>query len=189
MFHVASVGYDLYCKMLKEAVDKIRGEDTVELLATKVEAPHQCFFPDSYVQDPDERMRLYKRLARMTSGDELESFIEEVGDRFGDLPVQAVNLLNLTEVKLRAAELGISLVRLRPAGQGQTLFEFAPDRAFTPEQCARLVETFGGRLLFKAGKSFAVTLAGTPDTDLLGDTRNLLQVAYFSSTMGVLAEE
>jgi hypothetical protein len=63
-------------------------------------------------------------------------------------------------------------------------FEFAPGKAMIPEQCARLVETFAARLLFKSGEVFGLTLKASASERLLADTKNLLQVAYFSSKLG-----
>jgi len=72
-----------------------------------------------------------------------------------------------------------------PGREGGVTLEFAEGRALSAEQCGHLVETFGGRLLFKSGTQFGLTLAAGADTPLLADTRNLLQVAYFSTRIGV----
>jgi transcription-repair coupling factor (superfamily II helicase) len=229
--HVAAIGFDLYCKMLKEAVDGMLGKEKTEVPECRVESPYRCYIPEEYVEDADERMFLYKRLAKMTTREEYEELESEMADRFGEPPVPARNLLDLAAVKVQAALLGIALVRFRPdrsrpgrrqdsaalqkalsrvdrigravnggpirdesgfpsggprgAGEGgdswRVEFEFAPGKALIPEQCARLVETFAARLLFKSGKTFGITLEAGASGRLLVDARNLLQVAYFSS--------
>jgi hypothetical protein len=233
--HVAAVGFEMYCKMLKEAVDSLRGEETEVRPQCTIEAPYDCFVPDTYVQDPDERMLIYKRLARASEPDDVEGIEHELADRFGPAPDPVRNLLDLTRVKLEAARLGVVLVQMREPGHRRRVrsealeraaepprsraevprnvprsvrgsnrlrrlaekigtgglggadatksaaaLDFAPGKALTPEQCGRLVETFGDRLLFKSGKSFGVSLKGEPATPLLQDVKNLLQVAYFS---------
>jgi transcription-repair coupling factor (superfamily II helicase) len=220
--HVAAIGFELYCKMLKEAVDDLRGEERVEIPDCKVESPYQFYLPDTYVEDPDERMMLYKRLAGLSKLSGLEEIETELVDRFGQPPVEARNLIDLTAVKLLGALQGVAVVRLRPdrsrreaeeqargleralsgvervreagvasvprgtAGPaGSAALEFAPGKALTPVQCARLVETFGDRVLFKSGKTFGVALEEDPTGRLLVDAKNLLQVSYFSSTIGV----
>jgi hypothetical protein len=226
--HVAAVGFEMYCKMLKDAVEGLRGDETAELPQCTVEAPYECAVPDTYVEDPDERMMLYRRLARATKPETVESIARELEDRFGRAPQVVRNLLDLTTVKLFAALQGIALVQIRepasrrgassaaasaaasgraggrlarlsariggglggaPEGPSEANFSFGPGRAFTPEQCGRLVETFGPRVLFKAGKSFGVTLQGDPEASLLQDARNLLQVAYFSININDLREK
>jgi transcription-repair coupling factor (superfamily II helicase) len=239
--HVAAVGFEMYCKMLKEAVESLRGEEKLDVPQCKVEAPYDYIIPDTYVADADERMMIYKRLARAAEPDELESIEQELADRFGPIPPQVRSLLDMSAVKLYGALSGVVLARLRepgyrrrarpaaleqaaepprstgpapagvprsargsnrlrriaetiglggglgaPGSRSDATLDFAPGKAFTPEQCGRLVETFGARLLFKSGKSFCVTLEGDPSAGLLQDVKNLLQVAYFSSKINDL---
>jgi transcription-repair coupling factor (superfamily II helicase) len=173
---VVAVGFDLYCKMLKEAVDRLKGEPEVEVPQCRIETRLPSFLPDDYVEDQNERMTIYKRLARLETPEEVDGTESELRDRFGALPPAAVNLIELSRVKLRAMRLGIGLVQLRP---GRVVAEFLPGRSLDPRLCAHLVETFQGRVLFKAGETFGVTVATGPGADLLAEARKLLQEAYF----------
>jgi hypothetical protein len=76
-----------------------------------------------------------------------------------------------------------------PAGtvsRGEASLEFAPGRALSPQAAARLSETFGRRILFKSGKTFAVSLFGQPPVRLVDEVKNLLQVARFASKINSL---
>jgi transcription-repair coupling factor (superfamily II helicase) len=196
--HVAAVGFDLYCKMLKETVDQLSGESHEATPPCRVEAPYNCYLPDRFVPDADERMVLYKRFARMTDPVEAQAMEVELRDRFGEIPPPARALLDLAWIKLEAQSLGIVMVQMRDPGyrlgsragatapRGEALLEFAPGRALTPEIYARLSETFGRRILFKAGKTLAVNLIGQPPVRLADDVKNLLHVARFSSNINTL---
>ncbi len=204
--HVAAIGFELYTKLLKETVDQLRGETREEAPPCRVEAPYSCYLPDRYVADADERMLLYKRIARMTHPDEAAALSEELRDRFGDPPPPAQMLLDLAHIKLESALLGVVIVQLRDPGyrmlareviplrrdaslappRGEANLEFASGRALAPEAAARLSETFGRRILFKAGKTFAVSLIGQPPTQLVDEVKNLLQVARFASKINSL---
>jgi hypothetical protein len=239
--HVAAIGFEMYCKMLKEAVETMRDGEAVSIPQCKVEAPYECFIPGVYIDDPDERMLIYKRLAGMTKAEEVDAIEEEMVDRFGKVPRAATFLLDLTRIKLIAGRLGIVLVQIREPGYkaptpealeraadvprsadaaprgvpralhglnrlkrlaekmntgglggmqptGKMALEFGPGRAFSPDQCGRIVETFGDRLLFKSGKSFGLTLTSEPGSSQMADTKNLLQVAYFSTTIEASSE-
>ena len=142
----------------------------------RIETRLPSFLPDRYVEDQNERMAIYKRLAHLESSEDADEFETEIADRFGELPIEAVNLIELTRIKLRAMHLGIGLVQFR---QGRVVAEFLPGRAFHPHLCAQLVETFEGRVLFKAAGTFGLTLAMGPHADLLAEAKKLLQVAYF----------
>jgi transcription-repair coupling factor (superfamily II helicase) len=192
--------------MLKETVDQLRGEAHEEAPPCRVETPYSCYLPDRYVPDADERMLLYKRIARMVHPDEAVALGEELRDRFGDPPPPARTLVDLAHIKLEASQLGVAMVQLRDPGyrllaregarrtaetaqhlpRGEASLEFAPGRALSPEAAARLSETFGRRILFKAGKTFAVSLIGQPPTPLVDEVKNLLQVARFASKINSL---
>jgi transcription-repair coupling factor (superfamily II helicase) len=185
--HVAAIGFELYCKMLKEAVERLRGVEELPTPDCQIEAPYSYYIPDTYIEDADERMMIYKRMARLSSVEALESIEAELKDRFGD-PPQPARLLQAA--KLQAALQGVDRIsRGEGAGvlasggndRGTAEFEFAPGRSFSPAQCMKLVETFESRLLFKSGRPFAVTLETEPSDRLLVDSKNLLQVAYFST--------
>ncbi len=173
---VVAVGFDLYCRMLKEAVDKLKGDAEVEKPECRIESRLPSFLPDRYVEDQNERMAIYKRLAHLKVPEEADEFEKEITDRFGEPPREAINLIELTRIKLRAMHLGIGLVQFRP---GRVVAEFLPERSLHPHLCAQLVETFEGRVLFKSGETFGLTLALGPHADLLAEAKKLLQVAYF----------
>jgi transcription-repair coupling factor (superfamily II helicase) len=173
---IVAVGFDLYCKMLKEAVERLKGEPETEAPQCRIETRVPSFLPDDYVEDQNERMTIYKRLARLETAEAVDDIEAELRDRFGALPPEAANLIELSRVKLRAMRIGIGLVQLRP---GRVVAEFLPGRSLDPRLCAYLVETFQGRVLFKAGETFGVTVAAGPGADLLAEAKKLLQEAYF----------
>ncbi|HET6349766.1 MAG TPA: transcription-repair coupling factor [Candidatus Krumholzibacteria bacterium] len=210
--HVAAVGFELYTRMLKETVDQLRGAPQNEVPPCRVEAPYSCFIPDRYVPDADERMLIYKRIAHMSEPAQVQALEDELKDRFGEIPRPARDLIELARIKLEAQALGVLMVHMRDPNSGRTsartqggavgrgafsrdpgtlpageaTLEFAPGKALTPQACARLSETFGRRILFKSGKSFAVNLRGQPPERVLDDVNNLLQVARFASKINAL---
>jgi len=111
--HVAAIGFDLYCKMLKEAVERLRGSEEPSVPDCKIESPYTYYIPDTYVEDADERMMIYKRMATVSSLDSLESIESELVDRFGDPPALVRRLLDLAAVKVLAGLQGVALVRFR----------------------------------------------------------------------------
>jgi transcription-repair coupling factor (superfamily II helicase) len=172
---LVAVGFDLYCKMLKEAVESLRGERRDEEPSCRIEARWPSFLPDHYVEDQNERMALYRRLARVEDPRDVDELEGELADRFGVPPAEATNLLELTRTKLRATALGIALIQFKT---GRIVIEFQPGKALDPKLCARLVETFEGRVLFKSGDAFGLTLTHGGGTDWLEEAGRLLSVAW-----------
>jgi transcription-repair coupling factor (superfamily II helicase) len=151
--HVAVVGFELYCKMLKEAVDKIRGEAEPPVPQCRIESPYSYYVPDSYVEDADERMMIYKRMAGFSTIEALESMEAELTDRFGEPPAPARMLLDLTGIKVMAGLLGVVLVRFR-------LDRSARERA---RQAARLQHALQAVDRVSRGEGAAVLSAGGRD--------------------------
>jgi transcription-repair coupling factor (superfamily II helicase) len=111
--HVAAIGFDMYCKMLKDAVERLRGEEEPPPPDCKIESSYTYYIPETYVEDPDERMMIYKRMAKLSSVETVEAIEKELVDRFGEPPEPARRLLDLTMIKVMAALQGITLVRLK----------------------------------------------------------------------------
>ncbi len=119
--HIASIGFDLYVRLVGEAVSEFRGERPAERPDTRVELPIDAHLPHAYI--PGERLRLeaYKRIASVGSDADAAAVAEELTDRYGQFPIQVANLLEVARFRARAAELGLSEITL--AG---TQVRFAP---------------------------------------------------------------
>ncbi|TDE28924.1 transcription-repair coupling factor [Actinomadura sp. 6K520] len=112
--HVAGVGFDLYVRMVGEAVQDLKeGGREPEAVETKVELPVDAHLPHEYV--PGERLRLdaYRRIAAITSEDEIGAVHDELKDRFGPLPVPVLNLLEVARFRAKARRAGLADVTVQ----------------------------------------------------------------------------
>ncbi len=114
---IAAVGFELYCRMLNEAVQQMRGEQPEqaepEETPVVVEIPVAACLPESYVQDSRQKVALYKKIAACRKLQELREVESELRDRFGPAPTEAQNLLQMMEIRLRARGLEIPAVRVK----------------------------------------------------------------------------
>ncbi|MBE5965506.1 MAG: transcription-repair coupling factor [Lachnospiraceae bacterium] len=98
--HMEAVGYDLYCKMLNEAVKSMKGEEIEEeAFETTVDMDMDAFIPATYIKNEVQKLDIYKRIAEIENEEELMDMQEELADRFGDLPNAVNNLLNIALIK------------------------------------------------------------------------------------------
>ena len=111
---IDSVGFELYCKILEEAVSEVRREENLQLTATeeklpecKVELDDDAFLPESYVELPAERVNIYRRLAEAKEVTEVNRIRDELRDRFGRLPEPAESLVALVKLRLLGAQAGL----------------------------------------------------------------------------------
>ena len=119
--HMAAVGFDLYSRLLAEAVEeqKARHEGrapVVEAPQAVIDLPLEANLPDSYVPDTPQKLELYRRLARARSAGDLAAFRQEVVDRYGPLPAPVVRLVEVAELRLAAEAAGVSSIS-REEGQ------------------------------------------------------------------------
>jgi transcription-repair coupling factor (superfamily II helicase) len=124
--HIAAVGYELYCQLLEEAVRQAKGEPAPPRRDTHVELGVDSFIPKEYVPSDRQRMEVYRRLARCAGAADMEQLATDLADAYGPVPPEAQTLLDLAEVRVRAAQFGIqSIIRIDP----DIVFTF---RDFTP---------------------------------------------------------
>ena len=164
--HIAEVGFDLYMRMVGEAVEDFKTgivDSAPRLKECKVELPITAHLPVEYL--PSERLRLdlYRRMADATSPKDLDAIVEELVDRFGDLPEPALSLIEVARLRVRAKDLGLAEVVL----QGKFL-KLAP--VTLPESLQlRLARMYPGSLIKSATQSILVARNAGPNWQSDGD--------------------
>lgn len=104
-----SVGFDLYCKLLSDTIEEMKGNISEEEIErnTIIDIKINSYFPENWISDKKQRMNEYKRLSVCKDQNELDALINEWQDRFGKLPYEALNLVELCRIKILAAKAGI----------------------------------------------------------------------------------
>ena len=110
--HVATIGFHLYCKLLKRTIDSLQGKAPSYTLETRVEIPFDARLPEFYVNEVSLRMEIYQRLGDALSQEEVDAIWEEVKDRFGPPPEQAKWLYHLSRLRVHAAQRGYTHVKV-----------------------------------------------------------------------------
>jgi transcription-repair coupling factor (superfamily II helicase) len=149
--HIAAVGYDMFLKLMESSIAEIKGEPIQEDLEPEIHLPLSAFLPETYVPDIDQRLSLYRRLAKMRDLKELSELKGEMADRFGRLPDEADNLLLKMMLRILAIRAGCRRLDLadhqlrlqfseahqaKPFGvvgmisQGDRPYRFTPDHFF-----------------------------------------------------------
>jgi transcription-repair coupling factor (superfamily II helicase) len=117
--HIAAVGYDLYCQMVTEAVAELKGEPVREPAEIKLDLPLAANLPREYVPKEELRLEAYRRLAAVTTDDEVADIRAEWEDRYGPLPPAAEALLAVARLRAEAARTGVREVSVvKPSSFG-----------------------------------------------------------------------
>ncbi len=141
--HMQAVGYDLYCKMLNEAVKLLKGEIQEDSFSTTIDINVDAFIPDSYIKNEYQKLDIYKRIAAIESLEEMEDMREELTDRFGDPPKKVEKLLDVAVVKAEAHRLYITAVEQKGVKYYFTMYERAKIRL---EKIQDVLDSFEGEL-------------------------------------------
>ena len=106
--HMESVGYEMYCRLLEEAVREEKGNEQSIKTETSVDLPISAFIPESFISDHSRRIGAYKKIAAIDSMDSLYDVYDEIEDRYGTIPQSISNLMYIALIKKKASSLGIS---------------------------------------------------------------------------------
>ncbi len=144
--HMEAVGYDLYCKMLNEAVKHLKGELKDEPYTTTIDLDIDAYIPSSYIPNEYQKLDIYKRIASIENEAEMDDILEELIDRFGDAPKRVVQLLHVALVKTLAHSAQVVSVEQKGDTFKFVMYERASVRV---EEIGRLIDQYKGALAFK----------------------------------------
>ena len=105
--HMESVGYDMYCKLLDEAVRHIKGEDVSLDFETTIDINVNAFIPSYYIKNEEQKLEVYKKISLVTGIEDYYDVQDEIEDRFGTIPKSVQALLDIVLVKAEAHSIGV----------------------------------------------------------------------------------
>lgn len=153
--HMAAVGYDLYCKMLNEAVNDLKGIKNEYSFETNVDLSVDAYIPSTYIKSEYQKLDIYKRIAVIESEEELSDMKDELVDRYGSLSTPAVNLLNIALIKSMAHKIGImemkGTIEDGPSGCYKTVMKVYPKAEINTEAIPDFIDSFGGAMKLVSG--------------------------------------
>jgi transcription-repair coupling factor (superfamily II helicase) len=145
--HMEAVGYDLYCKMLNEAVKQLKGEMEEDVYTTTMDLNIDAYIPEAYIPNEYQKLDIYKRIASIENEEEMDDMIEELIDRFGDIPRKVQQLLNVAGLKALAHSAYVTAVEQKGDSYQFMMYEKAKVQ---PQKIPGLLKAYNGSLLFKA---------------------------------------
>ena len=108
--HIVTVGYELYCRLLEEAVMALKGETVEETVETRISLPVEAYLPDDYVPDSRQKVSIYKKIAGLKDQEALNELRAELKDRYGAIPEPAEMLLEVANIKQLSQRLGVTTI-------------------------------------------------------------------------------
>ncbi|MBQ7077975.1 MAG: transcription-repair coupling factor [Lachnospiraceae bacterium] len=178
--HMEAVGYDMYCKMLNEAVRLLKGVTDVEDFETSIDIMTDAFIPSTYIPNEYQKLDMYKRIANVTTEHDKEEMIDEMVDRFGEPPKSVLTLLDVALLKARANKCFITDIKEKDMDIKFTMFKHAKiDVAKIPE----MLSGFSGEFtvntkvvppVFIYNKEYNNKIKGKTNTEIIDEVLTAL---------------
>lgn len=154
---VYAVGFDLYLKLLEDAIRaKTKEEEEQDVPEPVLELEYSGFIPDSYINDESEKMEVYKKIAAVQLDDDLESLHTELHDRFGPLPDEVHSLVSLSEIRIICRKLKVTALKER---KGSVQVTFGKLSLISVDKVMQLMKMSGGRVKLNPAKPDGLILA------------------------------
>ena len=147
--HMEAVGYDLYCKLLNEAVLALKGEKEAEEFETEVDCDIDAYIPSSYIRNEYQKLDIYKRISGIENEEEYMDMQDELMDRFGEIPAPVENLLLIAQLKAQAHRAGVTVAAVN---RQEITLEMYPKARLNPAGIPGLIAAYGGLLKLQTGE-------------------------------------
>ncbi|MDR0949250.1 MAG: transcription-repair coupling factor, partial [Lachnospiraceae bacterium] len=171
--HMEAVGYDLYCRMLNDAVRTLKGIPNKNEFNTTIDLNVDAFIPVEYIVNEVQKLDIYKRIASIENNREKEEMKEELLDRFGNIPQSVDNLLRISLIRVAAHRLKIGEVKGRA---GKLIFRYQPDADVEPMRIPPLLHKHKDVLSFTAYGSPSFTYQYPRNPIMERESEELLQL-------------
>ncbi len=162
--HMEQVGYDMYCQLLDEVVHEIRGENIVEEVDVQIDLDVTSYIPDDYIENSSQKIEVYQNIALCKNEEDIQNVTDEVLDRYGQMPYEIENLLDIARIKNLCREKHILKIAQR---NENVVFYFESD-TFNFDVVDKLMKTFRNRIKFSPAKDPYITYK-------LLDRKNILE--------------
>lgn len=172
--HLEQVGYDTYCNLLDEVVKEMKGIDFKKEEEIQIDLDVTSYIPNEYISDANQKIEIYQDIALCRNEEDIQNVIDEVIDRFGNMPEQLENLIDIARIKYLSKQLDIEKIASK---RNAVVFTFDPNTVGKKIDIPKLVEQYGNRIKFSSGIKPMVTLAinNTNDRELLREVTKFIK--------------
>ena len=178
--HLEQVGYDTYCDLLDQVVKEIKGEEVKPEVDVQIDLDITSYIPDSYIEDSSEKIDIYQKIALCRTEEDIQNVIDEIIDRFGNMPSELNNLLEIARIKQlckNTAVVKVTEKKNRTTGSQNVVFYFDKDR-YDPGIVVVLLKKYGTKIKFSTGIEPYITLLLKNQTEegLVKEIKEFLEI-------------
>ena len=170
--HLEQVGYDTYCNLLDEVVKEMKGIEVKSEVDIQIDLNVTSYIPETYIEDSNQKIEVYQNIALCKNEEDIQNVIDEIIDRFGNMPEELENLVDIARIKYLAKDLNISKILSK-----KTAVVFTFESSKMEIDINNLIKKYGNRIKFSAGIKPMITLEIGTDNErqILNDTTEFLK--------------
>ena len=148
--HMAMIGYELYCKLLEDTMKVLKGvKQEEEQPETTIEMEVNAYLPDEYIDNETTKVEIYQKIASIKTEADKTEVIDELIDRFGDIPKAVDNLMTIALIKGQLQSIGVEKISEK---HGQVMFSFYGQNSLKPEMIMNIMSKYAGSAFVNAGR-------------------------------------
>jgi len=151
--HIKAIGYELYLKLIEQAMAELKGETWQEEISPEINTDLPVFIPHSYIEESDVRLEIYRRLSTIKEELELRGMVREIEDRFGPPPEEVLNLISVIKIKMGLKKIGSTRLDIK---DGSMIFSFSKDTHLSPPKLVDLVAHHADNFRFLSDQKLKV---------------------------------
>ena len=170
--HMGEVGYDMYCKLLDEVVKEMRGIQVEQEYEIQIDLNISSFIPDKYIESGSQKIEIYQDIALCKTEKDIENIIDEITDRFGNMPSEVENLLEITRIKQLARKANI----IKIMQKGSKIVFTLNSKKFNMDAVPKIVEQYKDKIKFSSGINPYITYNMKNENDIIKETKQFLQM-------------
>ena len=166
--HLEQVGYDTYCNLLDEVVKEMKGIEIKPEQDIQIDLDVTSYIPDEYIEDANQKIEIYQDIALCKNEEDIQNVIDEIIDRFGNMPKEVENLLEIIRIKQLCKNAGVVKVteKKNKTTNSQNVVFYFDKNKYNPNIITILLKKYGTKIKFSTGIEPYITLLLRNQTEI-----------------------
>ena len=168
--HMEQIGYDMYCELLNQVVKELKGEEIIEEIDVQIDLDVTSYIPDEFIENSSQKIEIYQNIALCKNEEDIQNVTDEIIDRYGQMPYEIENLLDIARIKILSREKYI----LKISQKRENVIFYFDNEKFNFDIVDKLMKCFRNRIKFSPSKEPYITFKLSNQKNILEECKEFL---------------